>query len=259
VNVVFLFPVGRTHISRAFREGPTLNRQLVEEGRPGVNLIVNRYDSFQKVPGAKKEVFLCTSGHLYISREEFITALMQHKAMTRAQAQKEAARLEAAGILTAKGIRIAAHFSRPVVGSPLVPYHGNSLYTSGKMEDEGLPYTVQSLVHTDLTYDKSLYPEIYQNSGVEMPPEIDWLMSYQQSLSREVALQQIIEGRPGYAGLKDFSSRYPIVLIKGAAESGARNLKVFEIGKGAGSWDEQELEAAAVFIYERSGKQNMVI
>jgi hypothetical protein len=34
---------------------------------------------------------------------------------------------------------------------------------------------------------------------------------------------------------------------------------VFDIGRGRGAWDEQELGAAATFVYERAGKQNMVV
>lgn len=259
VNMVFLFPVGRTHISRAFREGPTLCQELTGEGRPGVNILVSRYDNFEKVDGAKCRLLQCRSAHLYISKEELIAALTRHKGLDAAAAQSLAAELEASGSLTPKGIRVAARFTQPVVAGVVVPYHGNSLYTSGAMEDEGLPYTVQSLIHTDITYDKSLYPELYRDNGVEMPPEIDWLMSYQAGLSRDQALRQITEGRDGFEGLKRFAERYPIILIKGAAESGARNLRVFEVGRGSGAWNEQELDAAALFIYERAVKQNMVV
>jgi len=256
-NIIFLFPVGRTHISRVLREGPTLSRELVAQGKPGANIIASRYDRFEAVKGAKKNVFMCRSGHLYVSREEFVQALFQHKNMSPVEARRQADEYSQAGILTPKGMKIAARFTAPVIGGLLVPYHGNSLYTSGQLEDEGLPYAVQSLICSDITYDKSLYPEIFKGSGVQMPPEIDWLMSWQQALSREEALTQIVEGREGFAGLRAFSRDFPIVLIKGAAESGARNLRVFEVGKGG--WDAEELAAAAAFIYERAGKQNMVI
>ncbi len=259
VNIVFLFPVGRTHISRAFREGPTLTQELAAEGRPGANLIVSRYDEFEKTEGAKRPVLRCTSGHLYVSRAELIEALTRHKAMSKDRAEARADALVAAKALTPKGVRLAVRFSRPVTAGLCVPYHGNSLYVSGKLEDAGLPYTVQSLIHSDITYDKSLYPEAYRGSGVEMPPEIDWMMDYQIGLSREQALTQIAEGRPGYEGLRRFAEKYPIILVKGAAESGARNLRVFQIGKGSNAWDESELTAAALFVYERAVKQNMVI
>jgi hypothetical protein len=188
-----------------------------------------------------------------------VDALTRHKGMTNAEAEARADALTATRALTPKGVRLAVRFSRPVLAGLCVPYHGNSLYVSGKLEDAGLPYTVQSLVHSDISYDKSLYPEVYRASGVEMPPEIDWMMTYQTGLSREQAMQQIADGREGYEGLRGFAEKYPIVLVKGAAESGARNLRVFQIGRGKNSWDEAELEAAALFIYERAGKQNMVI
>jgi hypothetical protein len=259
VNIVFLFPVGRTHISRAFREGPTLNRDLLAEGRPGANLIVSRYDEFKDVDGAKRQVLLCNSGHLYVTRSELVEALSRHKGLSKSQAEARADSLAASNALTPKGVRLAVRFSRPIVAGLCVPYHGNALYVSGKLEDAGLPFTVQSLVHSEITYDKSLYPEVYQDSGVEMPPEIDWMMAYQQGVSREQALKQIAQGRPGFEGLRAFAEKYPIVLVKGAAESGARNLRVFQIGRGKNAWDEAELDAAALFIYERAGKQNMVI
>jgi hypothetical protein len=259
VNIVFLFPVGRTHVSRAFREAPTLSRELAREGRPGVNIILARYGELAPTTGATRKVLSCTSGHLYLSRAELVAALVRAKGMTEAGAEETARGLEASGALTPKGIRAAVRFSKPVVAGSVVPYHGNALYTSGALEDAGFPYTVQSLVHTDISYDKSLYPDVYRSSGVEMPPEIDWLTSYQEGLGRAEAVHQIVEGREGYAGLRRFSENHPLVLIKGAAESGARNLKVFEIGKGKGAWNEDELAAAAVFVYERAVKQNMVI
>jgi len=259
VNVVFLFPVGRTHISRAFREGPTLNRELVKQGRPGANLIVSRYDEFAKAEGAQREVLHVRSGHLYVTREELVAALIEHKKLSKPAAEAKAKALAESGALTPKGIRLAACFTEPIVAGLLVPYHGSGIYTSGKLEDAGLPYTVQSMVHSDITYDKSLYPEIYHGSGVNMPPEIDWMMAYQKGVAREAAVKQIIDGRDGYVGLRRFAEQYPILLIKGAAESGARNLKVFDVGRGKGAWDEDELLAAATFVFERAGKQNMVI
>jgi hypothetical protein len=224
-----------------------------------VNIVLNRHDELVEMRGAKRKVLACTGGHLYLSRDELVLALVRAKKMTQADADRTARELEAAGSLTPKGIRAAVRFTKPIVAASVVPYHGNPLYTSGALEDAGLPYTVQSLVHTDVSYDKSLYPEVYRSSGVEMPPEIDWLTVYQEGLGRAEAVQQIIDGREGYEGLRRFSEKHPLVLIKGAAESGARNLKVFEIGKGKGAWNEDELSAAAVFVYERAVKQNMVI
>ena len=259
VNMVFLFPVGRTHISRAFREGPTLSRALEAEGRPGANIIVTRHGTFAPEDGAKRPTCRITSGHLYVSRDELVAALVRERGLDASAAEARANALTESGALTPKGIRIAARFTRPLRASVLVPYHGNAAYTSGALEDNGLPYTVQSLIHTDITYDKSLYPEVYRASGVEMPPEIDWLMAYQEGLSREEALRQIVDGREGFEGLRRLAERHPIILIKGAAESGARNLKVFDVGRGQGTWNEPELLAAALFVYERAVKQNMVI
>ena len=143
-----------------------------------------------------------------------------------------------------------------------VPFHGLPLFETGRMEDLGLPATVQSLIFSDITYDKSLYPEIFTSgTGVSLPPEMDWRQEYGSGISPEGVRSRILAGisENGYAGLESFASEHPIVLIKGAAESGARNLKVFELQDGSGQVDRAQLDEAVDFLFDVSLGQNVVV
>ena len=266
INVIFLFPVGRTHVSRALREGPTLNRDLQTQGRPGANLIITRYNGFVPVEGAQRKTLLITGGHFYISEAEYNEA-MKCTGMKKTDIGKKIKDAKAEGRLTSKGIRVAARFIRngkpaPVAAGSLIPFHGTPVYVSGESETEGMPATTQSQVIFDVTYDKSLYPQVYTpETGVSLPPEIDWLNAWNQNLSEEQIIKIINDGWPekGYKGLRNFAKEHPIVLIKGAAESGARNLKVFEVQDDHARIKEEELHHAARFVYDVSRGQNVVI
>jgi len=267
VNVVFLYPVGRTHVSRALREAPTLNTQLKADGRRGANLLVTRYGEPIRFPGARRDQLAVADAHLYIDRETYVAALKRHRGLTDEAAETEARSAEERGSLTAKGIRIAARFgrrgapARVPIGS-VIPFHGIPVYESGQIEEIGLPATVQSLVFSDITYDKSLYPEIFsRSSGVNMPPEIDWKQDYGAGQS-EAAIRGLIArgiSSNGYPGLEVFAQKHAIVLIKGAAESGARNLKVFDLQDDSGRVDPSALAEAVQFVYEVSRGQSVVI
>jgi len=265
-NLLFLYPIGRTHISRAFREGPTLNRESRDEGGNGVNLVVSRHAEFGPVDGAASEGLWVYSAHLYLSEGEYTEALMRHRGMTKRDANRVIDEERKSGRLTDKGIRVAARFvhggkPKPVLTGSVVPFHGHPLYETGKLEDHGFPATSQSLIYTDITYDKSLYPQIYdRKSGVELPAEIDWKAERSSSLSEKAAKDEIEKGskKSGFPGIREFAAKHPIVLIKGAAESGARNLKVFDVGAG-GAIHEDELRDAVDFVYDVSKRQNVVI
>ncbi|MFH1740962.1 MAG: hypothetical protein ABIH23_18320 [bacterium] len=262
VNIAFLFPVGRTHVSRAFREGPTLNCQLQNEGKRGANVLITRSGRFTPVDKARKPVLQVDSAHLYVTRDEFAEALRQHRGLSGEEVEQVLDSEEKSGRLQPKGIRLAVRFSRPVTVGSTVPYHGLSIYESGELENIGLPATVQSLIFSDITYDKSLYPEIYdQKSGVNLPPEIDWKQSYNKGLSPRDILARIENGIPkdGFIGLRKFAQEHPIVLIKGAAESGARNLKVFEVQDKKAQLNPDAIRQASEFIYDISRAQNVVI
>ena len=267
VNVVFLYPVGRTHVSRALREAPSLNAQLAEEGRRGANLLITRHGEIVRFPGARRDQLGVRDGHFYVDRDTYVAALQRHRGLSAEAAETDARSQEEAGRLTAKGIRIAARFTRNnesalvPVGS-LIPFHGIPVYDSGRTEELGLPATVQSRVFSDITYDKSLYPEIFTRStGVNMPPEIDWKQEYGEGLDEKTTRKRIAEGVPKtpYTGLAAFARDNAIVLIKGAAESGARNLKVFDLQDAAGRIDENGLADAVDFLYDVSRRQSVVV
>jgi hypothetical protein len=266
-NLAFLYPVGRTHVSRALREGPTLCSQLEADGQHGANLLISRHAEVIDRPGFARPVLAITDAHLYIDRDTFLRALQQHKGLNRESAEREAQSAETGGALNEKGIRVAVRFVRdgvpvPVMLGAAVPFHGLPLFESGKMEDLGLPATVQSLIFSDITYDKSLYPEIFTPStGVCMPPEMDWLQEYGNGISQASVRRRILTGISGngYAGLESFAREHPIVLIKGAAESGARNLKVFDLHDAAGRVDHARLDEAADFLFDVSRHQNVVV
>jgi hypothetical protein len=149
----------------------------------------------------------------------------------------------------------------------VIPFHGHPLYAEGTLEAAGLPTTVQNRLFTEITYDKSIYPEIFTpETGILLPAEISWKVDYGQGLSEQESLRAISEGLADrrYPGLRHFALAHPLVLIKGAAESGARNLKVFDMGVGERTLDEAQLAEAAQFIYQRAradnvSRQHMVI
>jgi galactokinase/mevalonate kinase-like predicted kinase len=284
-NVLFLFPAGRTHISRSWREGPTLNVLREAEGKRGVNLIVNRYDEFKDV-GGKKSVLMNTSGYICISKEEFVEALIRHKgykpnnakkfadnierddfiksmiANTKcsySEAEKKAIELQKKGIRLSKGITIAARFTKPVRSDNIIPYHGAELYDSGELQRNGIPSTVQNLALSDVTYDKSIYGAIFDESGVRLPEEINWRLEYEGDKAESEILDLIINGVEGtpFIGLKKFAENHQNIVSKGAEESGARGLDTFTLLNAA------DLRRAAKFTYDvahaRSEGQNVAI
>ena len=266
-NLAFLYPVGRTHVSRALREGPTLSSHLEADGHCGANLLISRHAEAINLPGFTREVVAIRDAHLYIDRATLLRALQRHKGLDARGAELEAQAAEATGALTEKGIRVAVRFVRGGVSVPVmlgvaVPFHRLPLFESGKLEDLGLPATVQSLIFSDITYDKSLYPEIFtRGTGVSLPPEMDWRKEYGTGISQEGVRRRILAGisENGYAGLESFAREYPIVLIKGAAESGARNLKVFELQDADGQVDRSRLDEAVDFLFDVSRGQNVVV
>ncbi len=267
VNLTFLFPVGRTHVSRALREGPTLCRELLEKKHKGANLLITRYNEFTAVKGAERQVLLISDAHFYISEKEYAAALERHARLNKNEIKKRLKEERDAGRLTPKGIRVAARFGRkgapaPVVAGGLIPFHGHPVYISGQSEAEGMPATIQSQVYTDVTYDKSLYPRIFtEEFGVQLPPEIDWLHEWNEEFDSDTILQRILDGYPdkGFTGLRSFAHDHAIILVKGAAESGARNLKVFDVQNDRAQIDEESLRQAARFVYDVSRGQNVVI
>jgi hypothetical protein len=253
VNHVFAVPVGRTHYSRALREGPALCNELLKAGRPGANLIISR--RLELHPGPVPTVHI-HSGHLHIDSETYARALQQHKGLSQEEATARAADVHA------KGIRIAAAFSHPLLAALVFPFHGDPIYDEGQLEACGLPYTIQSRFHTWTTYDKAKYPDIFPPStGVEIPAEIDWLSAYTDRAGEAQIKEWIergIEDTP-YPGLTTFAQEQRVLIVKDAAESGGRGVRVFVLCRIDGTLDEEAMREAVDFVYQISLKNNVSI
>ncbi len=257
VNHVLAVPVGRTHFSRVLSEGPTLARQLAEEGRRGSNLIITRKIDVIEDSEYARPVAQISSGHFYLDAATYEDALVALKGYSRQEAAQQSSQR-----FHPKGIRVAARFTRPVLAALIYPFHGDPVYNSGKLDVCGLPYTVQSLFHTWTTYDKAMYRDIYCASGVEMPDEIAWLADYTIRSSDKAEVKNwLLNGLEGtdYQGLQAFAGRYPLVMIKDAAESGGRNAQAFVLGRLDGSLDTEQIQLAVEFIYQISLKHNVCI
>jgi len=249
VNHIVAAPVGRTHFSRMLAEGPTLNREFEADGRFGANLIISRTLALSPDERSGRTLVQVRSGHLYVDVETFRQAIARYRPGTTAPD------------IHPKGIRLAVRFTRPVLASLVYPFHGDPIYTSGALEDAGLPYTVQSLFHTWTTYDKAKYPEIFRDSGVEVPAEIDWLAAWTAERDEAAAKACIREGLSGtgYAGLAAFAARHSSVIVKDAAESGGRGMRIFQLRTPGTGLDAAQMAAAVGFVYQLSRSHNVTI
>jgi hypothetical protein len=255
VNLVFLYPVGRTHVSRALLEGPTLTAEMTAQGLPGVNLLITRDAEVIERPG-KRPLLQVTDAHLVISRDEYAAALVAHRGLS-----PEEADVRTAGV-GPKGIRIAARFTTPVTCAVVFPFHRHPKYNSGLLEELGLPYSSQSRFHTWTTYDKAKYPAIFTpETGVEIPGEMDWLCADTRALGEEETRRILEHGDParGFPGFRAFAERFPLVMVKDAAESGGRGQKAFPLRGADGALDETVLREAIDFTYLISLKQNVAV
>lgn len=260
VNHVITLPVGRTHYSRALREGPTLATELQAEGRPGANLIITRWLNLVELSGQRRPVAEIDSGHLFVSKAQYAAALVRHAGLDTVEAEKRASTCHP------KGIRLAVRFSRPVRAGIVYPFHGDPDYDAGRLEECGLPYSVQSLFHTWTTYDKAKYPDIFDaDSKIDVPQEIDWLAAWTKRSGDEREVKSWIEdGLEGdvdlFPGIRRFARDHRLVMVKDAAESGGRNAGAFVLRRLADAEiDEQELERAVDFIYQISLRHNVAI
>ncbi len=257
VNLFYMYPMGRTHISRAIMEGPTLTAELVAEGKRGVNLLVARDACIATPDTTTRPVVQAYNAQLYISRAEYITALTRHRGLTMQQAEAVAdAKCDP------KGIRVVARFTGSVTISLIFPFHGHPKYESGKLEAMGLPYSSQSLFHTWTTYDKAKYPDIFcTETGVELPGEIDWLAADTEALG-EAATRQALEfgdSTRNFPGLREFGKRYRRIMVKDAAESGGRGQKAFNLRTADGALDLEAVADAVDFAYQITQRHNVAI
>lgn len=256
VNHIIAAPVGRTHFSRVLCEGPTLTKQLEKEGRLGANLIITRKVRVYDIPEYPHPIIHIHSGHLYIDQTAYRSALVLGKGYAPETADQLAANIHP------KGVRIAARFIRPVLAALVYPFHGDAVYESGQLEACGMPYTVQARFHTWTTYDKAKYPDIFQNTGVDMPAEMDWLAAYTRQIGNETLCKQsIADGLAGteFQGLMSFASHHPLIMVKDAAESGGRGAQAFQLFTQERQPDSIQLARATDFIYQLSLRHNVAI
>jgi len=250
VNLVALYPVGRTHISRLLAEGPTLARELERDGQSEANILIAR----QGV--VRGDRFVIEDAHLYVNGETYIAALRKHVGYTDDEAQRAADR-----DVGPKGVRIAARFSEPITAALVMPMHGNPVYDSGELEQLGLPYSTQSRYHTWTTYDKAKYPSIFTpDTGVAIPDEVDWLHEWTAGADRDTTIEQIRRGRADdFAGLEAFAGRHRIIMVKDAAESGGRAQKAFEVRSPNGELLDDAILEATEFLYQISLRHNVAV
>ncbi|MHB9133693.1 MAG: hypothetical protein ACYDBB_21730 [Armatimonadota bacterium] len=252
VNMLFMYPVGRTHVSRALLEGPALAAEM----NPGVNLLIGRDASPTEFSNGR-QVLQAEDAHLVISREEYVQALMQHRGLT-----AEAAEACAAERVGPKGVRIAARFTRPITCAVVFPFHRHPKYDSGLLEELGLPYSSQSRFHTWTTYDKAKYPAIFApETGVDIPGEMDWLCADTLALGEEDTRRVLEFGDPArnFPGFRTFAETHRLVMVKDAAESGGRGQKAFLLRGTDDAVDEAVLREAVDFAYAITLKHNVAI
>ncbi|MDD5136292.1 MAG: hypothetical protein PHN63_02960, partial [Candidatus Omnitrophica bacterium] len=272
VNMTFMFPVGRTHQSKLIRSAASCNADRIAKGKPGLNAVITRFAPIQEVGGRK--VVVLKDGQFYMSKDEFKNALRVCKGYSKEAADLYIADLERQGSIVDGRIRVAARFSRPIVSTSVVPFHHVPTFDNGALEDAGIPATCQSLYTEWITYDKSCYAEMLAGTGVELPAEMRWLTKWEGQFSNdEEMIKALVEGSASlgktltdsndkpveFKGLRKFAEEFiaqgiePIIIVKGAAESGARGQKVFMLS-------EESLREAAEFILTVSrAPQNMVI
>jgi len=239
VNQLLMFPIGRTHEQRILTEGPTLARELSEKGRVPSNIIISRHAKMVRVRGANKKVMVVESGHMYLSREEYIEALKRHKDYSHSQAVEIADRK----IETGKGIRVAVKFTKPIVVSPVVPFHENPHDAEGRLEEMGLPYTCQSNFQRWITYNKAKYTEIAEGTKMELPNRIQFHTKDIAGLSEEEA-KEMIRNK-----VSAFAEDYPVYMVKDAAESGGRQMLRFSTDDEGRMLDDSKKIEGVDFIY----------
>jgi|GEM_PF-749725 len=249
VNFAFLSMVGRTHYSRA----------LMEAGQLADNLFITRDGKMVQLPGVDGEVLQISDAQFWLTRRQYAEALVQYKGMTAGEAAEQIQADLKSGRLTPKGIRVAARFTKPVTIGAVVPHHHH--YLADRIWAAGYPGTDKSPGIYELSYSKVLYPKIYnpaEETGVYLPPEVDWYRADSEKLGSAGAKEAIIKM------LRPFIEEHGIIVVKGAEESGARNFKRFDfIDPQArllkGKEMEDQLAEAADFIYQVSSGQDVAI
>ncbi|KAN0032953.1 hypothetical protein ACTFIV_006895 [Dictyostelium citrinum] len=224
VNHCFLSPVGRTHYASSMTEGPTLSD----------NLFITRDGNFVSLPdgggnsnGTDKSVLTINDAFYWINLNQYKYYLSTYSKLSTQQInQRIEKEINEKVIIVGKGVLVASRFIHPIIIGSIVTLHHHRL--ESQISNAGYPTTDKSPFLYEMTYNKSLYPLIFNsNNGshkVNLPQEIDWLqIETTKHHGTHQELMKKIEAR-----LLPFVKQYPIIIVKGAAESGARNLSRFD-------------------------------
>ena len=243
LNFAFVSPVGRTHYSRA----------LMSAAQMGSNIFITRNAVVTEVAGSNGKVATISDAQFWLTEAQYREALIRFRGMAPSDADAQIAQDRAAGRITPLGIRVAARFTQPVVISAGVYLHHHSI--EPEWIAAGYPATDKSPVVYEISYDKALYPKIYNpaaDTGVNLPPEIDWMQTDTDDRPETDVKQDIAKM------LRPFAETHGIIVAKGSSESGARNFRRFDFFNDNG-FNEQVLSEAVDFIYEVSKGQNVTI
>jgi hypothetical protein len=277
INLAILSPIGRTHYSRAIMESDGLNDNVFIT-RTGYFSDTTSTTKTNKITKEKTFLFI-QDAHFFLNKSQYHAYLKHHYGMNDQEADQQIETdIKLNRFTEGKGIRVAASFKEPVLIGCCIAHHHHPLEIG--LTEAGYPATDKSPFLFDLTYNKSLYPVMYAAKSsqdlVLLPPQIDWFKeettlnlneqlnkynkTYQQA---EEYIIHLIKQR-----LRPFALEHGILIAKGAAESGARNLNRFDIRNLSGVadnnshndlLDESVLTEAAKFIYQVSKGQNVTI
>ena len=263
VNLAILSPIGRTHYSRAIMESSFLNDNIFITRTGFFSNDGKKKLKLNEISREKSYLFI-EDAHFYLNQDEYYMALKYHYGLSDEEANEQIEIDKKYGRISGKGIRLAAKFNEPILIGCCIAHHHHPLEIGLTLA--GYPSTDKSPFLFDLTYNKSLYPIIYSNDSnksVLLPPQIDWLQEETISIlnkhngNHQIAENAVIEAIKNR--LRPFAVDHNIIIAKGSAESGARNLSRFDIRDSENTINEEVLNKASKFIYEVSKGQNVTI
>eukprot|EP01132_Coremiostelium_polycephalum_P009325 gene9325-11432_t len=253
VNHTILCAVGRTHFASTLTEGPTI----------GDNLFITRDGAI--INSNNTSALVINDGFFWISENQYYSILKSVCKLDQETIDKRIEMERKQKIIHPKGVYVATKFTKPVLVGSVVTLHHHHL--ESLISNAGYPATDKSPFLYEMTYNKSLYPLIFNPSSetnVLLPPEIDWLQvetveplsqsstPYEFQEIKKLIIQQIQDR------LLPFIKEYPVIIVKGAAESGARNLSRFDFNQDP-TTSSEVINNASEFIFNISRSQNVVI
>ncbi|NQT89722.1 MAG: hypothetical protein HQ558_00515 [Candidatus Omnitrophica bacterium] len=271
VTEVMLFSTARTHQRGLLRTGPGLNEARQSQGKCGANVIITKDAELRKVDGAEHPVITVKAGHTFLSEEEFITARrMQGYSPEAAALEVELFKKQGRFVNGRIRCAIKTREGTEIIAGAVVPFHGLPKFETRALESAKIPATCQSLFTWFITYEKAIYARVIEyarettGTDLKLPPEISWdhKLTVELGNDPEAFKRVVADGNNDFMGLRAFAKQHPIIILKGARESGARNLRAMNMLDESGEVSEAKLAEAAEFIRdvsEEHGGQNIVI